>query len=108
MVLAVSLRKSEIGVKIVTLQSDGETTVQTICKLAAERFTFENQAKAISTNTRITSPYSSNSNGSVERAIRLIRDQLRVMFGCIAHKFNVVFDPKTKSMVGTSCLLDNI
>ena len=47
-------------------------------------------------NTRVTSPHSSNSSGSVERAIRLIRDQLRVMFGHITHKLNVVFSPKTK------------
>ena len=33
----------ELGTKIVTLQSDSETTVQTLCKLAAERFTFENK-----------------------------------------------------------------
>ena len=52
--------------------------------------------KAMATNTRVTSPQSSNSNGSVERAIRLIRDQLRVMLGHITHKLNVAFGPKTK------------
>ena len=73
-----------------------EKTVQTICKLAAERFTFEKNLQAISINTRVTSPHSSNSNGSVERAIRLIGDQLRVMLGYSMHMFNVAFGPKKK------------
>ena len=100
----------ELGVKVITLQSDSETTVQTICKLAAERFKFENDSKATLITTRVTSPHSSNSNGSVERAIRLIRDQLRVMFGYITHRFNIIFSPTTKFipwLVRHACWLIN-
>ena len=100
----------ELVAKIVTLQSDSETTVQTICKLAAERFKFEDDTKAAQITTRVTSPHSSKSNGSVERAIRLIRDQLRVMFGYLTHKFNIVFSPTTKFipwLVRHACWLIN-
>ena len=100
----------ELGAKIVTLQSDSETTVQTICKLAAERFKFEDETKAAQITTRVTSPHSSKSNGSVEAAIRVIRDQLRVMFGFLTHKFNIVFNPATKFipwLVRHACWLIN-
>ena len=86
----------DIGYTNVTLQSDQEDTVMRICELAAERFLFKSGKLAHSITTRATSPYSSNSNGSVERAIRLIHDQSRVMFGALVHKFNTVFDPKDK------------
>ena len=64
----------ELGHKEITLQSDQESTVQKICTLAAERFYFKDGTKAMSIRTRTTAPHSSNSNGSVERAIRLIND----------------------------------
>ena len=82
----------DIGCKSVTLQSDQEDTVMKICELAAERFRFKGGDLAHSITTRFTAPYSSNSNGSVERAIRLIRDQVRVMFGSLVHKYQCVFD----------------
>merc|ERR1711915_350527 len=86
----------EIGHKSITLQSDQEDTVMKICELAAERFKFKDGKLAHSITTRATAPYSSNPNGSVERASRLIRDQSRVMFGALVHKFNTVFEPKDK------------
>ena len=86
----------EIGHKCVTLQSDQEDTVMKICELAAERFMFKDGRKAHSVTTRFTAPYSSISNGSVERAIRLIRDQVRVMFGHLVHKYKIVFDQKSR------------
>ena len=86
----------ELGKKDITLQSDQESTVQKICTLAAERFYFKDGAKAMSIRTRTTAPHSSNSNGSVERAIRSIRDQARVMFGYLTHKYGMIFHHDSK------------
>ena len=46
---------------------------------------------AFQTNARCTAPHSSNSNGGVGRATRLVRDQYRVTFGYLAHKFGNIF-----------------
>ena len=57
----------------------------------AERFINLKATWATQINARFIAPHSSNSNGSVERAIRMVRDQCRVMYGAITHRFNEIF-----------------
>ena len=73
----------EIGKRDLTLQCDGESTLISLVETVADRFTSREGPNVYRIIGRYTSSYTSNSNGSVERAIRLIRDQLRVMFGAI-------------------------
>ena len=70
--------------------------VPNLVDTVAERFTSLEGPSVYNIVGRYTPPYTSNANGSVERAIRLIRDQLRVMFGSLCHKHNEIFNPKTK------------
>ena len=45
---------------------------------------------------RFIAPGSSNANGSVEGAVSIIRDQLRVMDGTLTLRFDIELDPKSK------------
>ena len=86
----------DLGKREYTLQCGGESTLISLIARLADHLAPNEGSAIVQINATYTSPHSSNSNGSVERAIRLIRDQLRVMFGHITHKLNVVFAPKTK------------
>ena len=86
----------DMGKRNVTLQCDGESTLRYLVDTVAERFTSAKGPNPYNITGRYTSAYTSNSNGSAERAIRLVRDQLRVMFGALCHKHNENFDPKSK------------
>ena len=72
------------------MQADQGDTVMELCELAVERFKLKHGELAHSITKRFTAPYISNSNGSVDRAIRVIRDQVRVMLGFLVHKFGIV------------------
>ena len=80
----------------ITLQGDCESTIIKVLELTAERFNFKGGEKARSVRVRTTSGYSSNSQGSIERVVRLLRDQIRVMFGAICHKYDMVFPHDTR------------
>ena len=86
----------ELGKKIVTLQCDSEASLMKLVEGVAERFVNFKGTKATQINARFTAPHSSNSNGSVERAVRLVRDQVRVMFGALTHRFQEIFHPQSK------------
>ena len=85
----------EIGKREITIQCDGESTLKYLVETVTERFTTREGPNVYTITGRYTSAYTSNSNGSVERAVRLVRDQMRVMFGAICHKFDEVFPPET-------------
>ena len=85
----------EIGKREVIIQCDGESTLKYLVETVVERFTSREGPNVYSITGRYTSAYTSNSNGSVERAVRLVRDQLRVMFGAICHRHEEIFDPYT-------------
>ena len=87
---------NEIGKRDLTLQGDCESTIIKVLELTAERFNFRGGEKARSVRVRTTSGYSSNSQGSIERVVRLVRDQIRVMFGAICHKYDMVFPHDTR------------
>merc|ERR1711942_255658 len=86
----------DLGKKEVTIQCDGESTLKSLIDAVVDRYTPAEGQPAIQINARYTAPHSSNSNGSVERAIRLLRDQTRVMFGYITHKFGIIFEPSSR------------
>ena len=85
----------ELGKKDVTLQCDGESTLMYLVQGVSDRITTE-EGSSFNIRARFTAPYSSNSNGTVERAIRLIRDQIRVVVGYLSHKYHEIFNPNSK------------
>ena len=74
-----------------TLQCDQEASLMRLIEGVAERFINFKATWATQITARFTAPHSSNSNGSVERAIRMVRDQCRVMYGAITHRFQEIF-----------------
>ena len=86
----------EIEKRDITLQCDGESTLISLVETVADRFTSREGPNVYRIIGRYTSSYTSNSTGSVGWLIRLIRDQLRVMFGALCHKFEETFDPNTR------------
>ena len=75
------------GHKIVTLQGDCEASVMKLIEDVSGRFVSLKDTQATQVSILFSASLSSNSHGSVERAIRIVRGQCRVMYGALTHRF---------------------
>ena len=84
------------GRKDITLQCDSEASIWLLAQGVAERFQNKVGDTPYAITTRHIAPGASNSNGSVERAVRIVRDQIRVLAGHFRHKFEFNLEHSSK------------
>ena len=86
----------ETGYKNITLQCDGESTIWYLIEGIAARFPNLEGTSMYTITARQIAPSTSNANGSVERSIRIVRDQIRVIMGHLTDRLGIRIDPNSK------------